>query len=196
MIKIILSFVFVLVGGQAQALTIDALKLSTDGWTLYDNYWTGTDNSNLSAAEIAAIVGVSELAELYKDDVDGGEGTGSDALSYDPYYTTYYFNSESDPKDATIMFDGPTGENIDSTNKFLYVKDGNHTPAFYVFDIGTAWDGIEDLVMVNFWASRGAISHVTILGNSPVPVPEPAIMLLFGTGLVGLAGARLRKKKK
>jgi hypothetical protein len=33
-------------------------------------------------------------------------------------------------------------------------------------------------------------------GNGTKPVPEPATMLLFGTGLIGLAGFSIRRKKK
>lgn len=51
------------------------------------------------------------------------------------------------------------------------------------YDINDGGDG--------FYEGKGYILEYEIS-----PVPEPATMLLFGTGIAGLVGARLRKKKK
>jgi len=76
----------------------------------------------------------------------------------------------------------------------LFIKDGNggddHSPYWYLFDLGN--DDINTLTATNFWTGD-AISHISFHdGNTPVP--EPATMILFGLGLLGLAGVSRRKK--
>jgi hypothetical protein len=151
--------------------------------------WTGTDNANLNASQIAAIVsyvGPPALVEYYKAEVDGGvEGL----LTYS--YQTSFFNTPTDPTDARISYvSGPfiTGDPI-----YLYVKGGNTNPAYYIFDI-SVWNGTETINLGGFWPNQGAISHVALLSTA-ASVPEPGTMLLLGIGLIGLAAGTRRFRK-
>ncbi len=143
-----------------------------------------TGNETATPDVLAAIAAVyPTLDEIYKQDVGGGE---SGSLS--GAYTTSFSNSISDPMDALIEWDGPAV----CSDCYVLVKDGNSTPAWYFFDLTSLWNGTDDLDLQDFWPNRGAISHVSLFGDTGV-VPAPAISLLLGSGLV-MIGLSRRKR--
>jgi hypothetical protein len=149
----------------------------------YDTPLTGLQTSQaLINDAIATTIGGADL--LYKSTPGVGE-EGPLAGSYN----TLFFNTPLDPSGATITYTG--GPFVDDA--FLLVKDGNHTPAWYLFNLAS-WNGTETLELSGFWTGPGAISHVALYGTSH-SVPEPATMLLLGVGLIGLAGYSRKKFK-
>jgi hypothetical protein len=171
---------------SAQAALVDIALTPADCNTTY-TCWTTDDNSNLSLAEIETITGASDLQSLYKQDV----GAGSDSGSFAASYQTSFANSSTDPEDALIVLVAGM-DPIDCGICYLVVKDGNHSPAQYIFNLSML-GMINSLSATNFWPQGGAISHVEIVGKLS-PVPVPAAVWLFGTALIGFIGLSRRTK--
>lgn len=172
-------------GGIAGSFPAQALSLTPASSPIA----TTDQTSALSASGLADLIDYTgSLTLLYKANVDSPE----EGVAADLYATGFDLTPE-DPSMATISWNGPASV-IACPDCFLVVKDGNQSPAQYVFDLGD-WDGQESLVLSDFWPAQGAISHVAIFGSAglaPVPEAETYAMLLAGLGLVGLAVRRRR----
>ena len=179
--KSLMAIVFLVAGSQAQAAVV---------LTLGPGDAVDSGNETSTSVIDAYVESTYGVTEVYKSDVSGTSGTGSDSGSFASSYNTTFSNSASDPMDALIEYvSGPT---IDCPTCYLLVKDGNQKPAWYLLSLGD-WDGEMSIDLQDFLPNQGAISHVTIYrGDGEVPVPAPLVVMAIG--LVGMLGMRRMKR--
>jgi hypothetical protein len=161
----------------AAAMAVVGFVASAQAYTITPNFpEVATGPNGTTPSQIAG------LTDLYKSEVPSGEEG-----SFQNSYSTVYDNDPNDPADATITHDGP---NTITNAAYLFVKDGNANPGWYLFDI-SGWDGTTTIVLEGFWPQQGAISHISIYGGGGNRVPDGgATVALLGVGLLGLGAIR------
>jgi hypothetical protein len=109
--------------------------------------------------------------------------------------------------EATLAFDVPDIIAVGSGDVNAWTFYGIFSGGSLQWDDATVPDLFHvgsSMIQVDFedgaafgWGDTATIqATVRNLGDCPAPVPEPATMLLFGTGLAGLAGLRRKKAVK
>ncbi len=181
--------------------TLSHAALITENWVAYitNIYGENTENPFLE-------IGNEFNITFSYDDLD----TGRTVTRASDGYTWEQLGSEADYKDITSV--------IFSSNLAAAVAASTYSPEYYqTFIYDSPYHGYRQFASVQLGYDLSVIDDITwntslvynYMGggqqqvnlkikssNIVDPIPEPATMLLFGTGLVGLVGSRLRKKKK
>jgi hypothetical protein len=136
----------------------------------------------------------NEVAQLFSD----AGVTSGNILGYWNFSNQYYtatFNLVS-LLGITYPFDGLTTGTIGLTGSSILVAPSGHDLAYL------AYNNHADSGVFVPWTSLDDSDHLPWVGSFlvrtsiPKPVPEPTTILLFGTGIVGLAGNKIRRKQK
>jgi choice-of-anchor A domain-containing protein len=61
-------------------------------------------------------------------------------------------------------------------------------------DLNTSYGQINGTVVANSWKGPMQVNNTPFDGDTPAPVPEPAMLLLFSSGLLGLMGVKRIKR--
>jgi len=119
------------------------------------------------------------------EDPNTGNGVWEDSGSYQDYFT---IEAELDG----VVIASTTSSPIDGQNVSFAVSLDVLSSSGGLLDID-AWSTVSGGNSVEKWS----LDYAVLSGEfTPEPVPEPTTMLLLGSGLAGLIGNRIRRKKK
>jgi hypothetical protein len=165
------------------ASSASAIIIDPDSGVLNTSRWQGNENDQNDLNPIIASIVGNSVEQFKVESVISGPLAGS-------------YNGSFTADSGLISWTGTGQDDIIRPDAYLLVKDGNHEPAWYLFNMtALGWDGSsDDIVLFGFWSeTQGSISHLTLYSGSGTTVPDGGSMLVLLGGAVTVLGFLRRK---